>query len=598
MKKYIIYIGILISGLLLGYVLFGSNSTPDDSHNHEISETKNQQWTCSMHPQIMQPDAGDCPICGMDLIPAETSAEGLEANQFKMTENALALANIETTVINSITNEESGFMLSGKIKENEKTNSIQTAHFGGRIEKLFVNSTGEKVYQGQQLALIYSPQLVTAQKELLTASESKNKDLTLYNAVRNKLKLWKLSEKQIDKIEASKSIITNFPVYANVSGIVTKKMIEEGNYVKEGQSLLMISNLNTVWADFDAYEKQLSSIKIGDEISIRTNAEPNKEIKAKISFIDPVLNTSTRTVIVRTELRNNEGALKPGMFIQGLLTPKNVTKKHEALLTVPKTAVLWTGKRSVVYVKIPGTEPVFELRDVTLGNEIGSSYEILEGLNSNEEIVTNGTFTVDAAAQLQGKKSMMSPEGGRVVTGHENHIGMQDSKNTQEENEVEKTAKVAVIETIKVATKFQNQLSTVFTDYLAIKDALTKDNVKASQNAAFIFNENLNKVDMSLLKDNKSHTIWMPLLKDLNTSSNEISKLTDIKKQREYFISLSNDISKSVEAFGVNKKVYKQFCPMANNDKGAYWLSVDENIKNPYFGEAMLKCGSTTSIIE
>jgi len=590
MKKYIIYIGILAVGLLLGSFFFGSSSTPDDTHNHETEEAENQMWTCSMHPQIMQPEPGDCPICGMDLIPAEVGAEGLEANQFKLSQNAMALANIETTIIGNNTNEISGLMLSGKINENEKTNSIQTAHFGGRIEKLFVNSTGEKIYQGQQLALIYSPQLVTAQKELLTTLESKNDDLTLYNAVRNKLKLWKLSENQINKIEASKAIITNFPVYANVSGIVTKKMVEEGNYVKEGQSLLMISNLNTVWADFDAYEKQLSSIKVGDEISITTNANPNKEIKAKISFIDPVLNTSTRTVIVRTKLNNKKGELKPGMFIKGLLSAKALNNQNEALVTVPKTAVLWTGKRSVVYVKQKGSEPVFELRDVTLGNEIGSSYEIIEGLNTNEEIVTNGTFTVDAAAQLQGKKSMMSPEGGRVVTGHENHIGMQDTDNTQKEE-------VAVVERIKVNPKFQEQLSTVFTNYLAIKDALVNDDNMLAQKAAITFQENLEKVDMKLLKDSKSHNLWMPILKELKTSSSKISSLADIKTQREHFISLSNNVIKSVEAFGVNKKIYKQFCPMANNDNGAYWLSTDENIKNPYFGEMMLKCGSTKEII-
>ena len=590
MKKYIIYIGILIVGILLGSVFFGSSSTLDDAHNHETSETKNQKWTCSMHPQIMQPEPGDCPICGMDLIPTEVGAEGLEANQFKMSQNAMALANIETSVIRNNTTEISGLMLSGKINENEKTNSIQTAHFGGRIEKLFVNSTGEKVYQGQQLALIYSPQLVTAQKELLTALESKNKDFTLYNAVRNKLKLWKLSESQINKVEESKAIITNFPIYANVSGIVTKKMVEEGNYVKEGQNLLMISNLNTVWADFDAYEKQLSSIKEGDEISITTNANPNKEIKAKISFIDPVLNTSTRTVIVRAVLNNKKGALKPGMFVKGILSAKKSNNQNEALLTVPKTAVLWTGKRSVVYVKQKGTEPVFELRDVTLGNEIGSSYEILEGLNSNEEIVTNGTFTVDAAAQLQGKKSMMSPQGGSVVTGHENHIGMQETSSTQEEE-------LAVVERIKVASKFQEQLSVVFTSYLAIKDALVNDDSKLAQTTATTFQENLGKVDMKLLKDSKSHNVWMPILKELKTSSENISSSEDIKTQREHFITLSNNVTKSVEAFGVNKKIYKQFCPMANNDKGAFWLSVDENIKNPYFGEMMLKCGSVKSIL-
>lgn len=417
----------------MGSVFFGNSTTSENSHNHQPSKKENQLWTCSMHPQIMQPESGDCPICGMDLIPAETSADGLQANQFKMSENALALANIETTVINSKSSKENGIVLSGKIVENEKTTAIQTAHFEGRLEKLFISSTGEKIHQGQRLALIYSPQLVIAQKELLSAAEFKSKDQSLYNAVRNKLKLWKLSEKQIDEIEASKTITTNFPIYANVSGIVTKKMVEEGTYLKGGQPLLMISNLNTVWADFDVYEKQLSSINKGDKISIATHANPNNEIKATITFIDPILNTSTRTVVARAKLNNKNGDLKPGMFINGTLTGKSTNKQHNSTIIIPKTAVLWTGKRSVVYVK-KQKEPIFELRNVTLGNEIGSSYEILEGLSSNEEIVTNGTFTVDAAAQLQGKKSMMSSKDGNVITGHQNHSTMklEASKNTNQ----------------------------------------------------------------------------------------------------------------------------------------------------------------------
>lgn len=424
MKKYIIYIGILALGFLLGSLFFDTNSSSKEKHQHETSATQMQQWTCAMHPQILQPEAGDCPICGMDLIPTETSAAGLTANEFKMTSNAMALANIETSIVGENNNQNEALILSGKIKENEKTNTILTTHFGGRIEKLFVNVTGEKVIKGQQLALMYSPELVTAQKELLTALETKNSNSSLYNAVRNKLKLWKLSEKQINQIESSKKVIMNFPIYSNLNGVVTMKMVDEGNYVTKGEGLFMISNLSTVWADFDAYEKQLSSIKEGDKVIITTNANPNKEIKGVVSFINPVLNTATRTVIVRVELNNRNGELKPGMFVQGTLLTTISTNQKGNLISIPKTAVLWTGKRSVVYVKKQGVEPIFEFRDVTLGNEFGNSYEILEGLNSSEEIVTNGTFTVDAAAQLQGKKSMMNPQGGKVNTGHENHSTM------------------------------------------------------------------------------------------------------------------------------------------------------------------------------
>ncbi|MBG7631537.1 MAG: efflux RND transporter periplasmic adaptor subunit, partial [Bacteroidetes bacterium] len=342
MKKFIIYIGILAIGLALGSIIFSTDSNSEDKHSHETAAAENQMWTCSMHPQIMQPEAGDCPICGMDLIPAETTADGLSPNEFKMSKNAIALANIETSIVGSNTNQSEGLVLVGKIQENEKTNAIQTAHFGGRIEKLLVNSTGEKVSKGQLLALIYSPELVTAQKELLTAMDFKNSDATLYSAVRNKLKLWKLSEDQINKIENSKNIINNFPIYANVNGVVTTKMVEEGNHIKEGQGLFMIANLTSVWANFDAYEKQLSFIKKGDEITITTNANPSKKIKSKVSFIDPVLNSGTRTVTVRAELNNSKGELKPGMFVKGALTSKGSLNINDSIMLIPKTAVLWT----------------------------------------------------------------------------------------------------------------------------------------------------------------------------------------------------------------------------------------------------------------
>jgi len=587
MKKYIIYIGILAIGLALGWVLFGTSSNSPQDHNHELTETENQQWTCSMHPQIMQNEAGSCPICGMDLIPAASSSEGLAPNQFNMTKNAMALANIETTIIKKNTGISNRLTLSGKVKENEKNTAVQTAHFGGRIEKLYVNSTGETVRKGQLLALIYSPELVTAQEELLTALSMKATQPNLYKAVKNKLKLWKLSENQIQKIESSKKVTKNFPVYANVSGIVTMKMVEEGNHVMEGSPLLKIANLTTVWAEFDAYEKQLSSIKKGTEISITSNANPTKKIIATVSFIDPVLNTATRTVIIRAVLSNKNGDLKPGMFVQGDLT---IQMSNNSSLTVPKTAVLWTGKRSIVYVKQLGEEPIFEMREVVLGASIGTNYEVLDGLNEFEEIVTNGTFTVDAAAQLQGKKSMMNKTGGKVMTGHENHIGMQEANNIQEQE--------IKLERVQVSSKFQEQLHEVFNSYILLKDALVNDDRNLAQIATKNLIAQLNKVDMKLLTDTKSHNLWMPLLKNIQNYSKKIMNSNSIKIQREQFIIVSNNVSKSIEIFGVNQKIYKQFCPMANNDKGAFWLSIDKQINNPYFGEMMLKCGTVERIFE
>jgi Cu(I)/Ag(I) efflux system membrane fusion protein len=425
MKKNIISIGLaLIGGLVAGYLIFGGNSYDGavSEHNHNQESKSGEMWTCSMHPQIMQPEPGDCPICGMDLIPMESETDGLAENQFKMSVNAVALANISTTKVGFSTSGDSSLKLSGTIEENEKAVATQASYFDGRIEKLFINFEGEEVRNGQRLATIYSPELVSAQQELITASSLKESQPALYTAVRNKLKLWKLTEKQIQQIEQSGQIQENFPVYANVSGTVSEIMVEAGNYVKQGSPLFKIANLNTVWAVFDAYENQVSLLKEGQNIGIVTKAYPDKKFDAKISFINPVLNSATRTVEVRAVLNNPKGELKPGMFVAGVL---GLTQKSEDdTIIIPESAVLWTGERSVVYLKTDLNNPVFEMREITLGNAINGGYVVLSGLENGDEIVTNGTFTVDAAAQLQGKKSMMNHTGGKTLTGHAGHEGM------------------------------------------------------------------------------------------------------------------------------------------------------------------------------
>ena len=589
-NKIVIYAGVLVVGVFLGWLLFGGSSKVETNHNHDSVTETNQMWTCSMHPQIMQAAPGDCPICGMDLIPAETGSDGLLADQFKLTENAMALANIQTTVVGKGNVEGNTIKLSGKIAENEEANAVQVSYFAGRIEQLNVSFTGEAIRKGQLLATIYSPELYAAQQELITAASLKSSQPALYNAVRNKLKLWKLSESQINQIEETGKVKENFPVYATVSGTVTEKLVEQGDYIKQGQPLLKITNLNTVWANFDVYEHQIDRFKKGQDVIITSNAYPNKEFKGKVDFIDPVLNTKTRTVTLRVVLNNKDDVFKPGMFVTA--TVEGATNNNDEVLTIPASAVLWTGERSVVYLKTNPDQPVFEMREVALGNQIGDAYEVLEGVFAGNEIVTNGTFTVDAAAQLHGKKSMMNKEGGKVMTGHEGHLGMDDNTSNSESDHNN------LNERLEVSSKFQEQLKVVFNEYIRLKDALVKDDSKGTSQSATTLLNNLNKVDMKLLSDNKAHDQWMALEGDIKSSATSISKTSDIKAQRDYFIKLSSHLIHAVQLFGVNEKVYVEFCPMANNDKGAYWLSKEEKILNPYFGDAMLTCGSVQQVID
>lgn len=550
-------------GLILGKVLFGYSAETNHKHNNEGSIS--QKWTCSMHPQIMQPEAGDCPICGMDLIPAEAGADGLSTNQFKLTKNAMAIANVQTTIIgNTSQNSDNTIQLSGKITENEEVNAVLVSYFSGRIERLHVNFTGENIKKGQLLATIYSPELVKAQQELLTTFALKETQPELHKAVRNKLKLWKLSENQINQILKTKKIRENFPIYANTSGTVSKKLVEQGDYVKQGQPLLKLINLKTVWANFDVYENQISNFKVGQPITITTNSYPNEVFTSKISFIDPVLNPQTRTVTIRAILTNKKKLFKPEMFVLGKIDKelKNLRKK----IIIPASAILWTGKRSIVYIKSDTNNPVFEMKEIVLGEKLGENYEVKTGLQLGDEIVTNGVFTIDASAQLQGKKSMM------------NHQKM-------------------ISEQFDVNEKFTSQLQKVYNTYINLKDNLVKTDFNLSKKSALNFQKALKEIDAKLLVNNSAHKQWIMFFNTLKLSSNAILNSKNIKEQRKHFKELSEHFISTVQSFGINEISYKQYCPMADNDKGAFWLSKEKQILNPYFGDMMLKCGEVKQII-
>ncbi|RSK40277.1 efflux RND transporter periplasmic adaptor subunit [Mangrovimonas spongiae] len=567
MKKYLIYLAILVVGLFLGWLLFGDKSNEEINHNHDEVSQADQMWTCSMHPQIMQPEPGDCPICGMDLIPAEAGADGLTKDQFKLTRNAMALANIQTTIVGEDNIENNDITLSGKIAENEEANSVQVSYFSGRIERLNVNSTGETISKGQLLASIYSPELYAAQQELITASSLKESQPELYKAVRNKLKLWKLSDSQINAIETSGKPKEKFSVYATVSGTVTEKLVDQGDYIKQGQPLLKIANLNTVWANFDIYENQIDYFKKGQSVSILSNAYPDKVFKGKVDFIDPILNTNTRTVTLRVVLNNTDEMFKPGMFVKGTIEGI-LGNGSEAVITVPASAVLWTGKRSVVYLKSNSDAPVFEMREITLGHKNGDSYQVIEGLNNGDEIVTNGTFTVDAAAQLQGKKSMM------------NH------KSNPQDN--------TMVMTMELSEDFKKQFITLLPTYLNLKDAFVESHTK---NVSTLAKKMLSKLQ-NVNQEKVSKMLQNHLSKSIEMVEN-ISQTNNLEKQRAAFVILNDNIVAIAKNLnGLESTLYVQRCPMANNNKGAVWLSTEKEVRNPYFGDAMLTCGEVKQVIQ
>jgi Cu(I)/Ag(I) efflux system membrane fusion protein len=432
-NKYIKGTLLVSAGFLAGAILLNhpdKNERSKQAVVHDHSDDEMTIWTCAMHPQIRMEKPGQCPICGMDLITLQKSDSGIDDQAVVISESAMKLAEVQTSIVNRGAASKELFLY-GKIQPDEKLLQSQTAHIPGRIEKLYINVTGEQVRKGQLIARIYSPELITAQKELLEAMAISDKYPDLLEAAREKLRNWKFSDRQIKDIETSSSITSEFDIYSNTAGIVGSRKVNEGDYISKGDLLFDVMDLSKVWAVFDAYESDLPWISAGQKVEFTTRAIPGKSFTGKISFIDPVIDPVKRIAGIRVEVNNPGLQLKPDLFINGIIQSGN--QDNEQRILIPQSAVLWTGPRSIVYVKIQGTEyPAFKMTEITLGAAMKDSYIVLAGLKGGEEIVTNGTFSVDAAAQLEGKPSMMNRTGAVEYASHD-HGNTQAIQNVMHE---------------------------------------------------------------------------------------------------------------------------------------------------------------------
>ncbi|MDP2088785.1 MAG: efflux RND transporter periplasmic adaptor subunit [Flavobacteriaceae bacterium] len=574
-NQYIRYGIFVVIGLFFGWLFFHSLSTVEGEENHSSAESKAEIWTCSMHPQIRMDKSGKCPICGMDLIPlSQNTSEGMDPDAIRFTKEAAQLANVMTSVV-SKQKPIKEIRLYGKVQADERLLQSQVAYIPGRIEKLYINFTGESVQKGQTLALIYSPDLITAQQELLEAAKTKQSFPEIYEAAKEKLLQWKLTNQQIAAIENSKKVKTNIDVVSTSNGIVTARRVNNGDYVSQGSVLFEVSDLSRIWVMFDAYESDLQFLKNGNKMEFTIQAIPGSTFNGIISFIDPVIDPVNRVAKVRVEMSNQNQQLKPEMFATGFV--KANLDQYQNKMVVPKTAVLWTGKRSIVYVKQAGDDPIFKIREIELGPMLGNSYVVIKGLTDGEEIVTQGAFSVDAAAQLEGKPSMMNSEGGTTSTGH------------QQGNE---TPVVKSIQKITISENAKKALEPIINEYVSLQSALASDDFSTSKKQLKNIKTALSKVNMSIFKGD-AHNVWMQFEEQLSKSIKVMESAKDIENIRKHFLNLSVNYVSLVETFGpFSKKIYLLNCPMANNNKGGDWLSFSKEVKNPYYGKSMLTCGS------
>jgi len=639
LKNNKITIGLILIAFFLGLWIPNGDSTAKVATNNESHSSETQVWTCSMHPNVQLPESGQCPICFMDLIPLESESGSLQPNQLSMSESAMKLASIETIpAAYGIAKME--IHLSGKVEYDESRIRNITAWVPGRLERMFVDYTGITVNKGDHMMELYSPEVYTAQEELIQARKlvesssgqsafgQKNVKATLA-ASREKLRLMGLLDKQIKKIESSESPTNLITVYSPMTGVVIQKNGVEGAYVKTGTNIYTIADLSRVWVIFDAYESDLPWLAFGQNVTFSAEAIPGETFKGHIAFIDPVLDAKTRTVKVRMNVQNPDGLIKPGMFVQGTIqatldgdgkaiNPELANKwicpmhpevvrdqkgdcevcgmdlvKSESMglintsgqkqenLLIPASAVLKTGNRAIVYVQIPGTDPTFEGREVVLGSRVGDQYIVKYGLKEGELVVRKGNFKIDSAMQIAAKPSMMNPAGGSSGRGH-NHGGSMPSKQIQTMENYESTA------------PFQKAKSLIIDAYFISQAALVKDDFKESKTALFAMNIVLSAtIPKSFDLSEKATEKWNEIRDKLISDTEHAQHWKSIDDIRSSFKGVSQSMLVLEQFFGheSEESYYEIFCPMAFNNTGASWLSKEKDVNNPYFGAGMLKCG-------
>lgn len=415
-----------------------------DGHKHESVES---YYTCSMHPQIREKGPGKCPICHMNLVKVEVEVDEKEslgkkeikkmiwqcADHPEVTSEFEDICPIDGTQMvlkndgpsasdiiakvklrkaqrshfNSVLfpvtemKMQKKIRLLGSVLQSEERESKIPAKIAGRVEKVFIKSTGSLVSIDEPVVEIYSPKLITGGEEYLLARNSveKNKSrdaLELLKQSEERLKLWGVRKFQMDKWFEEKKVPKSIILYSDVSGIVQKKNAIVGRYFEEGQNLFELTDLSSVWVEMDVYEQDSALIRNGQKVFLKFSALPGEVYEGLVDFINPILDATSRTLKVRTTIENHSGKLRPGMLASASL----LIEIPGMPLVVPRSAIIDTGKRKVVWVKV--SDNLFQAKVVRTGIESEGYVSIADGLMKDEEVVIEGNFLLDAQAQLMG----------------------------------------------------------------------------------------------------------------------------------------------------------------------------------------------------
>ncbi len=569
-------VAFFLGGLLLG----GDGNSPPSEHQHGDTEASAEAelWTCSMHPQVRADGPGSCPICGMDLIPVQDSvgSDDDRPERISLSESAKIRARIRTTPVKRLHSGGTERRLLGRVDYDETRLRTVTSWIGGRIDRLQIRTTGQKVNRGQVIATLYSPEVFSAHQDLLVAKQQLQKlagatesarmgaELAL-GASRDRLRLLGVPAAEVKTMESAKRPSEQVRIRSPFAGTVIERLATEGSYVKTGTGLFQIADLSRLWVQLDAYESDLPLLSIGQEVSLQVEALPDASFSGRVMFVDPVLNQRTRTTRVRIEVRNSDGRLRPNMFAEAIVR-SGEGESASKVLVIPDSAPLFTGRRSVVYVEVPdAASPTYDARLVKLGPKTGEYYPVIAGLQEGDRVVTHGAFTLDADLQIRGGRSMMSAP--------------------------DDSSEGPLDQIMEVPKEHEAALQTTITHYLALHEALAGDDLPAAKSAA----ESLAKAAQSL--DPKTpasfRDAWSPLRRQLVGHSKHLVGTKTLDEARVPFRELSQQVATLLRVFGNPSKetVRLAFCPMALGGEGAEWVQRASEIENPYFGSSMHSCG-------
>jgi Cu(I)/Ag(I) efflux system membrane fusion protein len=549
-----------------------------------------------MHPQIRLPEPGQCPICGMDLIPVSVEGgddAGAAMRTFTTSEAAKQLMQVRTSPVERrfVT---ADVRMVGKVDYDETKLANITAWVPGRLDRLYVDYTGVSVSKGDHLVYLYSPEILTAQEELKRSAGAvasmrsdapevlKRTATTTMEAARSKLRRWGLTDEQIAEAEKKGIVSDHVTIYAPIGGTVIERMGLEGMYVETGTTIYTIADLSEVWVMLDAYESDLPWIHYGQTVEFTTDAVPGEVFSGIIAFIDPILDEMTRTIKVRVNVPNKDGKLKPEMFVRAVvrsqiatggrvmdpgLAGKWISPMHPEIvkdgpgtcdicgmalvpaeklgyvpadagaedmpLVIPASAALVTGKRAIVYVEVPNMEkPTYEGREVMLGARAGDYYIVRSGLQEGELVVTNGNFKIDSSLQILAKPSMMTPDASAGSAASMGHAGHGDE--TPVEGSGAAHEKPATLPFALV-----QQLEAVNAAYAAAADAVQAKELNTLVSALDTLDDAVAGVDMTLFPP-EVHPVWMEYsmrlkndVMELRDAASEANRSVGLKKMAE-----------------------------------------------------------------